>query len=163
MKISKTIISSVVIVAAICMTASRSTRAQEQSPSTGGIQQMMTPDQFQAAGLNKLSGSELRKLNEWLQGYRETAEKTAELKAVKTGKVTPNLVVSRIDGPFYGLTGSTVIVLQDGTKWKQANKTDHFQGPGGDNLGVAVFKAGLFGYRMRIEGTPEFYVDHITK
>ncbi len=136
---------------------------QEEAASGGGIRQMMTPEQFEAAGLGKLSPKELQNLNNWLQGYRETTEKTAQQKAVKSGKVIPTLVVSRIDGPFFGLTGSTIITLQDGTKWKQANKSDHYQGPGGDNLGVAVIKAGLFGYRMRIEGTPEFYVDRVSK
>jgi hypothetical protein len=45
--------------------------------------------------------------------------------------------------------------------WKQANKDDRYKGPGLDHLGVAVFNAGLFGYKMRIQGTQEFYVDQV--
>jgi hypothetical protein len=48
---------------------------------SGSIEQMMTSGEFKAAGLNKLSPEELQKLNAWLQGYREVAEKTAEKKA----------------------------------------------------------------------------------
>ncbi len=135
----------------------------QEDDKAGGIKEAMSPEQFEASGLNKLTAKELQNLNNWLQGDREAAVKSAEQKSIRTGKVKPNLVVSRIDGTFFGLSGSTIIKLQDGTKWKQANKSDRYQGPGGDNLGVAVFKAGLFGYRMRIEGTPEFYVDQITK
>ena len=36
-----------------------------------GIEQQMTPSEFKAAGLEKLTPAELAKLNGWLQGYRE--------------------------------------------------------------------------------------------
>lgn len=141
------------------------TAQAEQDESTGDIQQMMKPEEFEAAGLNKLSPAELENLNKWLQGYRETTVKTAEAKAeakaTKEGRRKFNLVVSRIAGPFYGLRGHTIITLEDGTKWKQANPSDRYKGPGLDNLGVAVIKAGVFGWKMRIQGTHEFYVDQI--
>src|SRR4030095_10324463 len=44
--------------------------AQEQIGAS--IQQLMSPEEFRAAGLNKLSPDELQKLDAWLQGYRET-------------------------------------------------------------------------------------------
>ena len=43
----------------------------------------------------------------------------------------------------------------------QANKTDRIKGPGLENLGCAVYNAGLFGYKMRIQGTQDFYVDQV--
>jgi hypothetical protein len=133
-------------------------RAEEEP---GDIQKMMSPGEFKAAGLDKLSPEELERLNAWLKGYRETAVKTAEAKATKEGRRKINVLVSRVDGPFYGLKGNTIIKLEDGTMWKQANKEDHYKGPGLDHLGVAVFNAGLFGYKMRIQGTQEFYVDQV--
>lgn len=108
--------------------------------------------------MNKLSSKELKNLNAWLQGDRE---KVAQKTAAKTKGTKLKLVVSRIDGPFDGLTGRTIIKLLDGTVWRQANQGDRYRGPGGENLGVAVTNAGLFGYKMRIEGTQEFYVDRI--
>src|SRR5213596_232665 len=43
------------------------------------LQDMMTADEFKAAGLDKLSEDELKNLNAWLQGYRHTtATKAAE-------------------------------------------------------------------------------------
>src|SRR3977135_3265727 len=49
--------------------------AQENSGAS--IQQMMTPEEFKAAGLDKLSSEALQKLDAWLQGYRQTTEKKA--------------------------------------------------------------------------------------
>jgi hypothetical protein len=122
-----------------------------------GIQQAMSPEEFRAAGLDKLSQKELANLNSWLQRDREATAKTAETRATKK----MDFRVSRIDGTFFGLSGRTIIKLQDGSTWKQANVEDRYQGPGGENLACVVIKAGLFGYRMRIEGTPEFYVDSV--
>jgi hypothetical protein len=132
--------------------------AQEEA---ADIQKMMSPGEFKGAGLNKLSSEELERLNAWLKGYRETAVKAAETKATKEGRRKIDVIVSRVVGPFYGLTGNTIITLEDGSKWKQANKNDRNKGPGLENLGCAVFNAGLFGYKMRIQGTQDFYVDQV--
>ena len=47
---------------------------------SGSIKEMMSPAEFNAAGLNKLSADELQKLDAWLQGYRATTEQAAEKK-----------------------------------------------------------------------------------
>jgi len=124
----------------------------------------MTPQEFKAAGLNKLSTEELEKLNAWLQGYREVAEKAAEKKATaraaKVERTKMDLLVSRVDGTFNGLTGRTVIRLEDGTVWKQANADDRFHPKVTDHPAAAVIH-GIFGYKMQVEGTQEFYVDPV--
>jgi hypothetical protein len=128
---------------------------------SGDIQQMMTPGEFKAAGLDKLSTEELQKLNAWLQGYREVTEKAATKKATAVASRTKlDLLVSRVDGQFNGLTGRTVIRLQDGTVWKQANADDRFR-PKVTDQPAAVVIHGVFGYKMQIEGTGEFYVDPV--
>jgi hypothetical protein len=124
---------------------------------SGSIQQMMTPAEFNAAGLNKLSPEELQKLDAWLQGYREVTEKKATARASRTKM---DLLVSRVDGTFNGLTGRTVIRLEDGTVWKQANADDRFRPKVTDHPAAAVIH-GIFGYKMQIEGTQEFYVDPV--
>jgi hypothetical protein len=131
---------------------------------SGSIEQMMTSGEFKAAGLNKLSPDELQKLNAWLQGYREVAEKTAEKKATarasKVEHAKMDLLVSRVDGTFNGLTGRTVIRLEDGTVWKQANADDRYRPRVTDHPGAVVIH-GIFGYKMQVEGTQEFYVDPV--
>ena len=128
---------------------------------SGSIQQMMTPEEFKAAGLNKLSPEELQKLDAWMQGYRQVAEQAGEKKgSARAERTKMDLIVSRVDGTFAGLTGRTVIRLQDGTVWRQANADDRFRPKVTDSPAAAVIH-GIFGYKMRIEGTQEFYVDPV--
>ena len=146
---------SVLFVSVALITSGQIVSAQQDSG--GGIQQSMTPEQFKAAGLDKLSGKELDSLNKWLQGYRETSVKSA---TKRVERQAAELVVSRVDGTFNGLSGSTIIKLEDGTVWKQANSSDHWSAPGLDHPGAAVLKT-VFGRKMRIAGSPEFYVDAV--
>jgi hypothetical protein len=137
---------------------------KEREPSSKVLQDMMTAEEFKAAGLEKLSSEELKNLNAWLQGFREVAEtKAAEkatAKATKMAKMEQTL--SRVDGTFTGLTGRTIIRLQDGTVWKQANIDDRYRAQVTDHPAAFVSR-GPFGWKMRIEGTPEFYVNPVRK
>src|SRR4029453_9235391 len=128
---------------------------------SGNIQQMMTPEEFKAAGLNKLTPDELQKLDAWLQGYRQVTEQAAEKKAsAKVSRAKMDLIVSRVDGTFYGLTGRTIIRLEDGTVWKQANADDRYRPKNPDHPAAAVIH-GVFGYKMQVEGMQPFYVDPV--
>src|SRR6476620_5195984 len=89
----------------------------------GSIKQAMSPEEFHKAGLDKLTDEELRNLDRWLKGDRE---KTAQKAAARTSRTKMDLVVSRVAGSFPGLTGRTIIQLEDGTVWRQANKYDHY-------------------------------------
>jgi hypothetical protein len=143
----------------IFMCAASAYAAKEET--SGSIQDAMTPAEFKAAGLTKLSPQELEKLNAWLQGYREVAEQAAAKKATAVASRTKmDLLVSRVDGSFDGLTGRTVIKLEDGTVWKQANADDRFR-PKVTDHPAAVVIHGIFGYKMQVEGTQEFYVDPV--
>jgi hypothetical protein len=145
----------------IIFTCAIPVHAAQEEQMSGGIQEMMSPAEFKAAGLNKLSSEELQKLNAWLQGYRDVTEKAATKKATAVASRTKlDLLVSRVDGQFNGLTGRTVIRLEDGTVWKQANADDRFR-PKVTDHPAAVVIHGVFGYRMQVEGTGEFYVDPV--
>jgi hypothetical protein len=137
-----------------------------QPEMSGSIKEVMSPDEFKAAGLNKLSADELQKLDAWLQGYRQVTEQAAEKKATAKASAESHakmdLLVSRVDGTFNGLMGRTVIRLEDGTVWKQANAEDRYRAKVTDHPAAAVIH-GVFGYKMRIEGTQEFYVDPVRK
>ena len=125
------------------------------------IQQIMTPEEFKAAGLNKLSPDELAKLNAWLQGYRQVTEQAAEKKATaRASRTKMDVLVSRVDGTFNGLTGRTIIRLEDGTVWKQANAEDRFRAKNPDHPAAVVIH-GVFGYKMQLEGSQAFYVDPV--
>jgi len=151
-------------------------RATSKQRPARSIQEVMTPDEFKAAGLDKLSEDELQHLDAWLQGYRQTTERkaseqaerkadeeikkaTAEVK-VRQPRVLVERVVSRVDGTLTPLTGHNVIKLEDGTVWKQANKDDRYTPPVADHP-MAQVSHSPFGYKMRVEGMPEFYVNPV--
>ena len=132
--------------------------AQGAQDDAAGIQQAMTPEEFKSAGLDKLTPNELAKLNAWLQGDREKAAKKAEKKAAeRESRAKLSLIVSRIDGVWNGIVPGEVIRLEDGSKWKLANKDEHYGGFA-DHPAVAVYKAGMFGWKMRVSRIAEFYV-----
>jgi hypothetical protein len=145
-----------------CLMLARVEPARAAQPvMSGSIKEMMSPDEFKAAGLDKLSADELLRLDAWLQGYRQVTEQAAEKKATaRASRTKMDLIVSRVDGTFNGLTGRTVIRLEDGTVWRQANADDRYRPRVTDHPAAAVIH-GIFGYKMRIEGTQEFYVDPV--
>jgi type IV secretory pathway VirB10-like protein len=152
-------------------TPKKKTKKKAPTEQSGKVlQDSMTAEEFRAAGLEKLSADELANLNAWLQGYRQATETKAAEKATAetTKKVTEevtaqahqrlNRVESRVDGTVPHLTGHSTIKLEDGTVWRQANAEDRYSSPPIDHP-KAVVTRGVFGWKMRISGLPEFYVD----
>jgi hypothetical protein len=154
------LIQSLILSVCVCLGCLQSARAAREKMSED-IQQIMSPEEFKAAGLTKLSPDELARLNAWLQGYRQVTEQAAEKKATaRASRTKLDVLVSRVDGTFDGLTGRTIIRLEDGTVWKQANADDRFRAKNPDHPAAVVIH-GVFGYQMHIEGTQAFYVDPV--
>src|SRR5436189_5849856 len=76
-----------IIAGLLALGSTRPAQAAEQILS-GSIKEMMSPEEFKAAGLDKLSAEELRKLDAWLQGYREATEKKTEKRVTKSARTS---------------------------------------------------------------------------
>ena len=129
--------------------------AEPESPAFPGVEKAMTPEQYEAAGLSKLDPAERAKLDEFIKNYvavsNEKVATTAVDKAVKENKVSaPQVIQSRIVGPFTGYTGRTVFKLENGQRWAQS-QYDNAYFPKIDSPPVVIVKSG-FGYRMYIAG-----------
>jgi len=94
------------------------------------IQAQMTPEEFKAAGLDKLSAEELARLNAWLGRTieDETARATSEAKArvveehrgfATFGSSEP--IDARIAGDFHGFANGREYTLDNGHVWKQVD------------------------------------------
>jgi hypothetical protein len=161
MKIRRVVLLGSVIVGCSWTLVGVDPAAAAQPEISGNIKEMMSPEEFKAAGLNKLSPDELQKLDAWLQGYRQITEQKAEKKATARAERTKmDVLVSRVDGQFLGLTGRTIIRLEDGTVWKQANADDRYRAKNPDHPAAVVIH-GVFGYKMQLEGSQPFYVDPV--
>jgi len=90
------------------------------------LQQRMTPEEFKAAGLDKLSPDELKNLDSWLSGHPKVVTKTIDQggKPVfypSNEKAGP--VQAHIQGQFAGFYGHSEITLDNGQVWKQADSS----------------------------------------
>lgn len=149
--------------------------------SSSGLRDMMTREEFEAMGLDKLTPGELEHLTRWLHEHRrgaarsaageattETAEAGAAAAAEKKTKIhypwlaKKQAIYSRVDGALGPLTGRTIITLEDGTKWHQANSDDRYRPEIKDHPAAAVLPTS-FGWKMRIEGMPDFYVNPVSE
>jgi hypothetical protein len=87
------------------------------------VRELMTPDEFRAAGLERLSPAEIEALNRWLIRYtaREAPTQRRASPAVREeiAKEDATEIRTRIDGAFTGWDGHTVFILQNGQVWQQ--------------------------------------------
>ena len=108
----------------LCALAAVVPAAHAQPP----IEKQMTPEQFKAAGLEKLSPQELANLNAWLNNTLEVeTTKAASLAKDKVeqesrgflafGKSDP--IVAKISGEFRGFARGRTWTLDNGQVWEQ--------------------------------------------
>jgi hypothetical protein len=128
--------------------------AEPESTPFPGVEKAMKPEDYEAAGLSKLDPAERAKLDEFIRSYvsvsNERASTAAVEQAVKDKKVTPEVIQSRIVGPFTGYNGRTVFTLENGQRWAQSQRDSKYF-PKIDSPPVVIVKAGM-GYRMHIAG-----------
>ena len=128
--------------------------AEPESTPFPGVQKAMRPEDYEAAGLSKLEPAERAKLDEFIRNYvsvsNERVATAAVEQAVKDKRVTPEVIQSRIVGPFSGYNGRTIFTLENGQRWAQSQRdTGYF--PKIESPPVVIVKAGM-GYRMHIAG-----------
>jgi hypothetical protein len=102
----------------------------------GDLQQQMSPAEFKAAGLDRLSPTELAALNGWLQG--KVAAVAAETRAQAREEGRQEVIVknrgffdfgskepitSTLQGDFRGFGKGYRYVLANGQEWEQADET----------------------------------------
>jgi hypothetical protein len=135
--------------------------AEPENPAFPGVEKAMTPAQYEAAGLSKLDPAERAKLDEFIKNYvavsNEKVATSAVDKAVKENKVSaPEIINSRIVGPFTGYNGRTIFTLENGQRWAQSQRDSAYY-PRMESPGVIIVKKG-FGYRMYIAGATDIRV-----
>ena len=116
--------------------------AHAQRVIQGDLQTQMSSDQFRAAGLDKLSATELASLNAWLQGKVEQAVEQATAQAVAEvreqareegrqevivqnrgfltfGSTDP--IIASLQGEFRGFQKGQQFTLDNGQVWEQTD------------------------------------------
>jgi hypothetical protein len=87
------------------------------------VRTLMTPEEFRAAGLDRLSPAEIEALNRWVVRYTAKdapdVRQRSEVVREEIEKVEATGVRTRIVGEFRGWEGNTVFRLENGQTWKQ--------------------------------------------
>lgn len=84
-----------------------------------GLEQMMSAEDFQAAGLDKLSPEQLDRLDEWLLHFiaRDAQQVVRSDEKIRELQSAP--ARHRLVGTFRGWDGDTTFTLDNGEVWKQ--------------------------------------------
>lgn len=125
------------------------------------IEQQMTPEEFAAAGLAKLSPQELANLNAWLHGTVQAETERAAAQAAEKVKDdnrgffhfdSDEAIVARIQGRFEGFGKNRRYTLDNGQVWKQVDAR-RLAGVKLDSPQVTI-KPGVFGnvWYLQVEG-----------
>lgn len=140
------------------------TPAWAQSAEFPGVEKAMSPQEYDAAGLQKLTPDERARLDEFIRRFVSSSNQVAAEKAVdravKERKVTPpEIIQSRIVGPFTGFNGSTVFTLENGQRWRQSQPDSRYF-PKVDSPPVLIARDRI-GYRMYIAGGGDIRVSRV--
>jgi hypothetical protein len=134
---------SMLLVAAV---AFGSLHAGEQTR-TLSLKQSMTAEQFERAGLHKLTSEELVALERWIA--TDALLRVAGVKTLDSPLSTDAVIESQIDGEFEGWEGDTIFRLMNGQIWQQISYayTYHYA----YSPRVTIYRSGA-GYQMIVEG-----------
>ena len=130
--------------------------AEEQKTEFPGVEKSMSPKAFEEAGLTKLTPEERERLDDFIRRYvssaNQEAANAAVEHAVKENKVSsqPQIIESRILGPFHGYNGRSRFTLENGQVWAQSQQVSRAYPPI-DSPPVVIVKGG-WGWHMYILG-----------
>ena len=140
----------------LCLLIAATPFARAQTSEFPGVQKAMSPEQFESAGLSKLSPEERAQLDQFIRGFVSQSNQQAATAAVdravkERGVAEPEVIQSNIVGMFKGYTGQSRFTLANGQVWKQA-QGDIRRYPSIDSPPVIIVKAGMGTSRMYIAG-----------
>jgi hypothetical protein len=117
-----------------------------------GIQQLMSEQEFRAAGLHRLSDEERAALNRWLVNYtvQEAPELLRSNEEVRAAEDAIRIEAS-IKPPFSGWSGDTLFHLDNGQVWQQRLRGRYFYN--GEDTAVVIEKNLLGFYKMTLQNS----------
>ncbi len=147
-----------------------------------GVKKAMSAEDYETAGLLKLSNEERAELDKFLRGFLSSSNEPAAKKAttqpveeavkeqeattppveeaVKEQKATaPEVIQSRVVGPFTGYDGHSTFTLENGQVWTQS-QPDSAVFKKIDSPPVLILKDNV-GYRMYIAGGSDIRVQRV--
>ena len=123
------------------------------------IRQLMSPREFQAAGLEKLDADELDSLNAWLVTFAVEVLTLAEQQVPPASSPSEGVIESNIEGTFEGWDGETIFRLTNGQIWQQASYAYLYHYAYRPR--VLIYRSGG-GFKMKVDGvSSEIFVRRV--
>jgi hypothetical protein len=128
---------------------------QNSIGATGGrsleIRKVMTSEQFDEAGLTKLTPVELHALEVWLVSYTKEVARVVSPPAA-AGATSPKVIETCIAGEFEGWEGETIFKLCNGEIWQQSEYAYMYQYAYRPEVVIYLTSTG---YRMKVDDVSE--------
>jgi hypothetical protein len=123
------------------------------------LEERMSGDEFNAAGLQNLSPDELARLNDWLRANWPAAPSAstpypanADTRGLLQPMTPRDAIVARIDGEFRGWNSRSVFRLDNGMVWEANGSVSPLAVPAITNPTVTIEPAFMGSWLMRVEG-----------
>lgn len=116
---------------------------------------LMSAEQFAAAGLSKLSPAELRALSEWVRTHSlhvAQLARTAAINPEPAPSSNPGVIETRMAGDFTGWDGGTVFQFTNGQLWRQVSFGTLYQFQRSPKVTLVATGSG---WRLQVEGVPQ--------
>ena len=138
--------------------------ALAQRSNEADLQQQMSPEQFRAAGLDKLSPAELAALNAWLQGRVEQSISQVREQALEEGRQevivrhrgflsfgSDEPIVAVLPGRFSGFARGRQYLLDNGQVWEQTDDA-RLSGASGNDRQVRISPGLMGAWYLQVDG-----------
>ncbi len=138
--------------------------ALAQRSNAADLQQQMSPEQFRAAGLDKLSPAELAALNAWLQGRVEQSISQVREQALEEGRQevivrhrgflsfgSDEPIVAVLPGRFSGFAKGRQYLLDNGQVWEQTDDA-RLSGASGNDRQVRISPGLMGAWYLQVDG-----------
>lgn len=137
-------VSTILLVSLVC----GSTLAAE--PNFPPIGELMSPEEYAAAGMHKLSGDERAALEAWLVRYTavdavEISKTSKDVQAVADARLQGHLL-----GEFTGWKGKTIFSLDSGERWQQIGNDEYYPRKKLMKPAVAIHRGIVGGYSLEL-------------
>lgn len=141
------------------------TWTQASVAAESSLEEQMTQQEFEQAGLEKLSQDQLKFLNSWLN-QRQKMPQPEQTPSQATPQPRPSnpatlgfkpksehrdMVVSRIDGEFTGWSGRTTFKLENGQIWRQSDGKTYRHRPTA-NPKVEIKPKAMGAWKLYVDG-----------
>jgi hypothetical protein len=117
------------------------------------LSDLMTAEEFEAAGIDKLDAEERAALEAWLVRYTARDAERIKKASPRVKKAEAKAVTAKLIGEFGGWTGRTTFYLDNGEVWRQIGSEQYYprkkiQGPV-----VELHRGLLGGYQLELVDT----------